>query len=119
MINPFRPGTILLTLSLYACLYISFASQKHMAISIRLCSGRTGFEVTTSTRIDMVKASGMLATKVATKHLLMLNYNGVEVSIYPSGRMIVRTGSKEESLEIARRILAELGLLESDERYDH
>lgn len=87
-----------------------------MAISVRLCSGRTGFEVTTSTKIDLIKASGLLKTKVATKHLILMNYNGVEVSMYPSGRMIIKTASKEESLEIARRLLAELGLLISDEK---
>ncbi len=81
-----------------------------MAISVRLCSGRTGFEVSTNTKIDLIKTSGILKTKVATKHLLLLNYNGVDVSIYPSGRMIIKTSSRDESLEIARRLLAELGL---------
>ncbi len=87
-----------------------------MAISVRLCSGRTGFEVTTNTKIDLIKASGLLKTKVATKHLMLLNYDGVEVSLYPSGRMIIRTANKEESLDIARRLLAELGLLEPTEK---
>ncbi|MDO8727396.1 MAG: hypothetical protein Q7J35_15100 [Candidatus Methanoperedens sp.] len=82
-----------------------------MVISVRLCSGRTGFEVTTCTKIDLIYASSLLKTKVATKHLLLMNYNGVEVSMYPSGRMIIKTASKEDSLEIARSLLAELGLL--------
>lgn len=81
-----------------------------MAISVRLCSGRTGFEVSTGTRIDMIKASELLKVKVATKHLLLLNYNGIDVSMYPSGRMIIKTDSREVSLDIARRLLAELGL---------
>jgi len=81
-----------------------------MAISVRLCSGRTGFEVSTDTKIDLIKASGILKTIVATKHLLLLNYNGVDVSMYPSGRMIIKTSSRDESLEIARSLLAELGL---------
>lgn len=87
-----------------------------MAISVRLCSGKTGFEVTTSTKIDLIRASTIFKAKVATKHLILLNHNGVEVSIYPSGRMIIKTASKEESLEIARRLLAELGLLISDDK---
>jgi len=87
-----------------------------MAISVRLCSGRTGFEVTTSTKIDLINASCLLKTKVATKHLLLMNYNGVEVSMYPSGRMIIKTADREESLEIAHRLLAELGLLISDDK---
>ncbi len=87
-----------------------------MSISVRLCSGKTGFEVSTNTKIDLIKASTVLRTKVATKHLLLLNYNGVDVSIYPGGRMIIKTSSMEESLEIARSLLAELGLSESAER---
>ena len=87
-----------------------------MVISVRLCSGRTGFEVTTCTKIDLIKAGSLLKTKVATKHLLLMNYNGVEVSMYPSGRMIIKTASKEDSLGIARSLLAELGLLISDEK---
>ncbi len=86
-------------------LYLS----KPMAISIRLCSGRTGFEVTTNSKIDMIKASRLFKTRVATKHLVLLLYKGVDVSLYPSGRMIIKTESKEESLDIARRLLAELG----------
>lgn len=81
-----------------------------MAISVRLCSGKTGFEVSTNTKIDLIKASGILKTKVATKHLLLLDYNGVDVSMYPGGRMIIKTSSRDESLEIVRRLLAELGL---------
>jgi hypothetical protein len=75
------------------------------------CSGRTGFEVTTNIKIDLIQASQLIQTKVVTKHLLLLNYRGVEVTIYPTGRMIIRTDCKEMSLDIARSILAELGLL--------
>ncbi len=81
-----------------------------MVISVRLCSGRTGFDVNTGIKIDMIKASMLLKAKVTTKHLLLLNYNGIDVSMYPSGRMIIKTDSREGSLDIARRLLAELGL---------
>ncbi len=81
-----------------------------MSISIRLCSGRTGFEVTTGIKIDLIRASTVLRTKVATKHLILLNYEGVEVSMYPSGRMIIKTDDREVSLDVTRRLLAELGL---------
>jgi hypothetical protein len=82
-----------------------------MAISVRLCSGRTGFEVTTNIKIDLIQAGRLIQTKVMTKHLLLLNYSGVEVTMYPTGRMIIRTESKETSLAIAESLLAELGLL--------
>jgi hypothetical protein len=82
-----------------------------MTISVRLCSGRTAFEVTTNIEVDLISASRKVKTKtkVATKHILLINYQGVEVSMYPSGRMIIKTGSKEESLDIARNLLADLG----------
>ena len=88
-----------------------------MAISVRLCSGRTGFEVTTNIKIDLIQAGQLIETKVVTKHLLLLNYKGFEVTMYPTGRMIIRTESKEKSLDIARSLLEELGLLH-DEKED-
>ncbi len=80
-----------------------------MAISVRLCSGKTAFEVTTNIKIDLIRASRMLKTKVATKHILLLNYSGVDISMYPSGRMIIKAESEEASLNIAQNLLAELG----------
>ncbi len=85
-----------------------------MIISARLCSGRTAFEVSTNTRIDLIKASRIVQTRVATKHLLLLNYKGVEVSMYPSGRMLIKAGTREESIEVARDLLAELGLFQQE-----
>lgn len=83
-----------------------------MVISVRVCSGRTAFEVTSNIKIDFLRASQVLNPKVSTKHILLLTYKGVDVSMYPSGRMLIKAKSKEESLEIARDILAELGCLE-------
>ncbi len=87
-----------------------------MAISVRLCSGRTAFEVNTNTKIDLIKASSMVQARVATKHLMLLNYNGVEISMYPSGRMIIKAQSKEESLDIAQNLLIRLGLHEAESK---
>ena len=83
-----------------------------MVISVRVCSGRTAFEVSTDIKIDLIGASRIFNTRVATKHILLLNYKGVDISMYPSGRMLIKAKSKEESLEIARNILAELGCKE-------
>lgn len=88
-----------------------------MAISVRLCSGRTAFEVTTNIKIDLISASRVLNTKVATKHILLLNYNGVEISMYPSGRMLIKAKSKEESLNMAKNLLAELGYVDEDQKH--
>lgn len=83
-----------------------------MAISVRLCSGRTAFEVSTNVKIDLINASRVLNTRVATKHILLLDYKGVEISMYPSGRMIIKAKSQEDSLSLARNLLAELGYAE-------
>ncbi len=84
-----------------------------MPVSARLCSGRTAFEVTTNLKMDLIGASRKIKTRVATKHILLINYKGVEISLYPSGRMIIKAKSKEESLEIARNLLDELGFVET------
>ncbi len=84
-----------------------------MAISVRLCSGRTAFEVSTNIKIDLISASRIFEAKVATKHILLLNYKGVEISMYPSGRMLIKTGTKEDSLDIAKNLLAEMGYKEN------
>lgn len=90
---------------------MSFASgrNRNMVISVRLCSGRTAFEVSTNIKIDLIGASRALNTRVATKHILLLDYKGVEISMYPSGRMLIKAKSKEDSLDLARNLLAELG----------
>lgn len=84
-----------------------------MVISVRLCSGRTAFEVSTNIKIDLIKASCLFSPKVSTKHILLLTYKGVDVSMYPGGRMLIKAKSKEESLVLARDILKDLGFSES------
>lgn len=82
-----------------------------MVISVRLCSGRTQFEVSTNVTIDLNMASCLFNPKVSTKHLLLMTYKGVDVSMYPSGRMLIKAKSKEESLVIAKDILADMGIV--------
>ncbi|MCZ7402517.1 MAG: hypothetical protein O8C61_09870 [Candidatus Methanoperedens sp.] len=81
-----------------------------MVISVRVCSGRTAFEVSTNIRVDLIKAGSLFKSRVATKHIVLLDYNGVEVSLYPSGRMLIKAKTKEESIEIAKDLLGELGI---------
>jgi hypothetical protein len=81
-----------------------------MVISVKVCSGRTAFEVSTNIRIDLVKTSSLIKSRVATKHIVLLDHKGVEVSLYPSGRMLIKAKTKEESIEIAKDLLRELGI---------
>jgi len=83
---------------------------------VRLCSGRTGFEVITGTKIDLTKVCALLKPKIITKHIVILNYKGREVSIYPSGRMLIKASNKEECLEIAKTLLTKLDLY--DQKHD-
>ena len=83
-----------------------------MVISVRVCSGRTAFEVSTNIKLDLVKASCVLDPKISTKHILLLTYKGVDVSMYPSGRMLIKAKTREESIDIARKILTDLGFVE-------
>lgn len=90
-----------------------------MAFSVRLCSGKTAYEVTTNIKIDLIEASKKITCRVATKFILLLNYKGTEISLYPSGRMLVKAGGKEDSLETARALLEELGVnVMSDQKHD-
>jgi len=66
-----------------------------MVISVRVCSGRTAFEVSTNIKLDLVKASCVLDPKISTKHILLLTYKGVDVSMYPSGRMLMKAKTRE------------------------
>jgi hypothetical protein len=98
-------------------IYLLYISHKqNMVISVRVCSGRTAFEVSTNIKIDLVKASCILDPKVSTKHILLLIYKGVDVSMYPSGRMLIKAKSKEESIDIARNLLTELGFVEPQDK---
>ncbi|MCE8422551.1 MAG: hypothetical protein J5U19_10170 [Candidatus Methanoperedens sp.] len=83
-----------------------------MPFSVRLCSGRTAFEVTTNFKMDLMNVCKILNTKVATKHIVLLNYDGVDISMYPSGRMIIKASCEEESLKIAENLLKDLGFIE-------
>lgn len=83
-----------------------------MVISVRVCSGRTAFEVSTNIKIDLVKASCVLDPKISTKHILLLTYKGVDVSMYPSGRMLIKAKTREESIDIAHKLLTDLGFVE-------
>jgi len=53
-----------------------------------------------------------LIRKISTKHILLLTYKGVDVSMYPSGRMLIKAKTREESIDIARKILTDLGFVE-------
>ncbi|KAB2948376.1 MAG: hypothetical protein MPEBLZ_01101 [Candidatus Methanoperedens nitroreducens] len=83
-----------------------------MVISVRVCSGRTAFEVSTNIKIDLARASCVLDPKISTKHILLLTYEGVDVSMYPSGRMLIKAKTREESIDIARKLLTYLGYVE-------
>jgi len=83
-----------------------------MVISVRVCSGRTAFEVSTNIKIDLVRASCVLDPKISTKHILLLIYEGVDVSMYPSGRMLIKAKTREESIDIARKLLTDLGYVD-------
>ncbi len=84
-----------------------------MVISVRVCSGRTAFEVISNIKLDLLMATQVFNPKVATKHIILLTYRGVDVSMYPSGRMLIKAKTKEESLAIAHCILAEMGYSET------
>ena len=71
-----------------------------------LCSGKTAFEVNAFTKIDLMQAAQVLTTRVATPHILIVDIDDVEISLYPTGRMLVkRVKTEEEALKAAEVLL--------------
>ncbi|MBW6517607.1 MAG: hypothetical protein K0A89_03795 [ANME-2 cluster archaeon] len=75
-------------------------------MTVSLCSGKTAFEVNAFTRIDLLQVAQILNTRVATPHILIVDIDGVEISLYPTGRMLVkRVRTEEEALKAAESLL--------------
>lgn len=63
------------------------------------------------TQIDLQQAAGMVRTRVVTPHILIIEIDGAEISLYSSGRMLVkRVRSEEEALIVAKHLLEKIGL---------
>lgn len=78
-------------------------------ISVSLCSGKTAFEVNVFTRIDLKRAGKILKAKVITPHIIIFDYEEAEVSLYSTGRMLVkRVKTEEEALKIAETLLGQI-----------
>ena len=75
-------------------------------ITVSLCSGRTAYEVKVTEKIDLVSAAKKVKAKVATKHIMILDFSDAEVSLFPSGRMLIKRVSNEtEAMDIANSLL--------------
>lgn len=78
-------------------------------MTVSLCSGKTAFEVNAFTKIDLSTAAQVLKTRVATPHILIADIDGVEISLYPTGRMLVkRVRTEEEALKAAESLLTKV-----------
>ncbi len=75
-------------------------------ITVSLCSGRTAYEVKVKEKIDLVNAAKKVKAKVATKHIMILDFSDAEVSLFPSGRMLIKRVTNEtEALDVANDLL--------------
>ena len=75
-------------------------------ITVSLCSGRTAYEVKVTEKIDLMSAAKKVKAKVATKHIMILDFADAEVSLFPSGRMLIKRVSNEtEALDVANKLL--------------
>lgn len=78
-------------------------------ISVSLCSGKTAFEVNVFTRIDLKRAGKILKAKVISPHIIIFDLGEAEVSLYPTGRMLVkRVKTEDEALKIAENLLEQI-----------
>ncbi len=75
-------------------------------MTVSLCSGKTAFEVNAFTKIDLMQAAQVLNTRVVTPHILIVDIAGAEISLYPTGRMLVkRVKNEAEALKAAEALL--------------
>ncbi len=79
--------------------------------SVSLCSGRTAYEVMTNTKIDLMAAAPKLDCRVSTKYILIANFGDAEISLYPSGRMLIkRVKDEAEALDVAAVFMEHIGV---------
>ncbi len=80
-------------------------------ITISLCSGRTAYEAKTHRKIDLSKADRVLKIKIFTKYLVIGEFNGAEISLYPSGRMLIKKVKDEEhALDTVKELIKMLDM---------
>lgn len=82
-------------------------------IAVSLCSGKTAYEVKVQSKLDLNKAAEKVKAKVATKHIMILDFSSAEVSLFPSGRMLIKYVKNEaEALDVANELLDTLAIEE-------
>lgn len=80
-------------------------------MTVSLCSGKTAFEVNAFTKIDLKRAAELVNPRVTTPHILIIDMEGVEISLYPTGRMLVkRVRTEEEALQAAETLLEKINI---------
>lgn len=79
--------------------------------SVSLCSGRTAYEVMTNTKIDLMDIAPKLDCRVSTRYILITYFGDAEISLYPSGRMLIKKVKDEaEALDIAGQFMEHIGV---------
>lgn len=78
-------------------------------MTVSLCSGKTAYEVNIFTHIDLIRAARLIKARVVTPHILILDVGGAEISLYPTGRMLVkRVRNEDEALNAAENLLKQI-----------
>jgi len=54
----------------------------------------------------LTSAAKKVKAKVVTRHIMILDFSGAEVSLFPNGRMLIkRVANETEALDVANRLL--------------
>lgn len=86
---------------------------------LKPCRGKAAFEAVPKDgcRLDMDKGANLLRAHgydvTDAKVMLVAAKGGLKVSIYPSGKLIIQTGSEEMAFDAANGIYAVFGLGEA------
>jgi hypothetical protein len=76
-------------------------------LSASLCSGRTAYEVKAHKKIDLLAAAKIIKdTKVAAAQIMIFDFLNAEISLFASGRMLIKkVKDEEEALFVANKLL--------------
>ncbi|RLJ00280.1 MAG: hypothetical protein DRP03_00875 [Candidatus Aenigmatarchaeota archaeon] len=74
---------------------------------IKPCKGSDAFEFIPERemKLDLYKIANYFdEIKIKTRIVIIVKYKGIDVSIYPSGRMLIHTTDKDKAISIASAI---------------
>ena len=80
---------------------------------MKLCKGAVAFNVTPKKthKINLTMLKDSFSVSIQTPLLAVANINGTEVSIYKTGKLLIRTTDKTKAERIAHKVYDVIGVI--------